>query len=157
FNPKRQATVSRARGCMGTAMDFMLIATVIGAAAAVAAALIGWIAYRRSKTQQSPHLRFDAVHLGVDERPQGDPIPKWVKLTLTNDGDGLAQDLQLSAWIFMVKGQRFTVPRDDTLPRPHFTAHETSVRAGESIQTTALRSARAVEESIIPQRDPDAV
>lgn len=138
-------------------MDPMLVATIIGSIAAVAAAIIAWITYRHSQTQQSPALRVDEISLGVDKRPQGDSVPKWVELTITNTSDGLAKDLDVSAWIFMVQEQEFTVPPDDALGRPQYTAHITSLKSGETMRVTALRSNLALVEQAIPSFNPDVV
>jgi hypothetical protein len=132
-------------------MDSMLLFTAIAAVAAVAGVVVAIIWNRRMAIQQSPALRIETTSFGADQS-----VLKSVSVTLTNAGDALAQQIELSAWVFMVKEQKFTVPEDTSLPRPHFTAHISSMRSGETLKVNALRSSRALEDHAIPAYEPDA-
>jgi hypothetical protein len=131
--------------------DPMLFFTAIAAIAAVAAVVVAILWNRRMAKQQSPALRIETTSVEAHQS-----VPRSVSVTLTNAGDGLAQQIELSAWVFMVKGQKFKVP-DTSLTQPHFTAHITSMRSGEALNVKALRSSRAFEHHAIPAYEPDAV
>jgi len=141
-------------------MDLKTIGAIIAAVAAIVTivgGLIAFLKYRRERRQQFPVLRIDDTTLILAGRPPsvGD-APVEIHVTLTNVGGGLATEVDVSVWYLIVKTERYSVPSDETLGRPHFAAHQAAIRAGETLSITALRSGMAFHAGAIPGYDPDA-
>jgi hypothetical protein len=141
-------------------LDIPVIGAVIGAAAGLVSIVVGGLTIRnhwKVQIQQSPELTVDRTSLVWIGTPAVGDVPASIDITLKNVGEGLATEVAVGAWLFMVKDNSFVVPSNEVLGRTHFSGSAKPIEKSESQTVRILISRISYQNGAIPGFDPDAV